>query len=329
MKVMKSVRNGISLVIENYKMVLVIYVVNLCTALLLAIPFYSSLKNEIAFKGVRDDLVSGFNLEWWRALQASPRGLLDTLRPTLDGGFTPLFDNFQVLLTGKFTSFGLLIFLMVLVYVVITAFFNGGILGLFADEKRSYTTGRFFSFSGFYFHHFMSLVTTVFILLLLFYKFLKPLVFNTVDGITQSWLNDPAVWWMNLAGFIVVALLLMLIRVIFDYAKIILVVENQNSSWYCIWLAVKFIFTHPLKTLGLYGILMAIGLGLMLVFGGLLGVMNPGSVYVLIVLVFFQQFFMFVKIGHRLLILGAQLALFQQRKPVVVTSKKKIKTKTK
>ncbi len=327
MKMIKALRNGLNLVIENYKMVPIIYVVNLAAGLLLAIPFTSQLGKEIAFKGVRDDLTTSFNFDWWSALQTSKEGLINTLRPAIDGGFGPVFDNLELLLSGGFTRYSLVVFLLALVYISIAAFFNGGTLALYADEKRSYSTGRFFSLSGFYYHHLFALALTMVLLFLVIYKFLHPALFSVIDAIAAPLMSEKAVWWLNFGGYLIFALLFVLIKIVFDYAKIILIKENHESSWFCIWLAFKFVVGHPLKTLGLYGLLLLISAAVMLVLGSLLEIINPTGIFVLIILVVLQQIFIFIKIGLRLVFLGSQLALYGQKKTVQVKVKKsKIKS---
>ena len=96
---------------------------------------FSSLNKGIAYKGIRDELTQGFNYQWWNEFSLHSEGLEKTIRPALSGGFAALFDNFELLFTGKFLSFGLMIFLFGLTYIVINAFFNGGVIGLYADEN--------------------------------------------------------------------------------------------------------------------------------------------------------------------------------------------------
>ena len=148
MNIIKAIRNGLSIVFENIKMIPVVYIANISLALLLTLPVFSTLNNEIGDKGVRDEMVRDFNYEWWSQFDLHSEGLENTIRPALSGGFAALFDNFELLFTGKFTTFGLMIFLFGLTYIFVNAFFNGGVIGLYADEKRTFTVSRFFSQSA-------------------------------------------------------------------------------------------------------------------------------------------------------------------------------------
>ncbi len=327
MNIKKAIRDGLSIVLKNFKMIPVVYLANASLALLLALPVFSLLNNDIGNKGIRDEMVSGFNYEWWNGFGINAEGLEKTIRPALGGGFAALFDNFELLFTGKFTSFGLMIFLFGLTYIFLNAFFNGGVIGLYADEKRSFSISRFFSFSGFYLHHFFALALTAVLLFFVFYKLIHPAIFGMIDHISAGWMSEKAVWFLNLAGYFIIGLFILFIKIIFDYARIILIVENKNSSWLCIWLAFKFMIRHVLKTCGLYLILILAGLGFLLVIGFIQELLQPKTVLLLLLLMIFQQAFIMLKIGLRFTFYGSQLELYRQYKPEMVTAKKRRKIK--
>ncbi|MBN2411264.1 hypothetical protein JXQ31_06190 [candidate division KSB1 bacterium] len=327
MNIKKAIRDGLSIVFENFKMIPVVYIANTSLALLLALPVFSLLNNDIGYKGIRDEMTSGFNYEWWSGFSLNAEGLEKTIRPALSGGFAALFDNFELLFTGKFTSFGLMIFLFGLTYIFLNAFFNGGVIGLYADEKRTFSISRFFSLSGFYFHHFFALALTAVLLFFVFYKVIHPAIFGLIDHFSVKWMSEKAVWFLNLAGYFIIGLFILFIKIVFDYARIILVVENKESSWLCIWLAFKFMIRHILKTFGLYLILILAGLGLLLVIGFIQELFQPKTLLLLLLLMIFQQVFIILKIGLRFTFYGSQLELYRQYKPEMITVKKRRKVK--
>jgi len=325
MNIFKAINNGITLVIKNYKMALIVYLVNIVLAILIAIPIYSTLKDNIADRGVRDALEQNFDYEWWSSFNFQAEGLKKTIRPALSSGFAPLFDNFELFLTGKFTSFGMVIFFWGLAMVFISAFFNGGVIGLYADEKLTFSVSRFFSLSGFYFHHFFALALTMLLVVFIFYKTLHRLILNLADQITAGAAGNS--WLFHFLAYLLLLLIIFFIKIIFDYAKIILVLENQKSSWLCIWLATKFVVRHLLKTFGLYLLLSVIGLSIVLCFGFLLDVLNASSLFILLTVILLQQLFIFIKIGLRFCFYASQLELYRQRSVEVVTGKIRRKVK--
>jgi hypothetical protein len=312
MNIIKSLKNGLGLVFSHIKIVPIIYVINLSLAGLLAIPMYLSLHESIGSQGVRDELMQDFNYDWWTSFSLHAKGIEQTLRPSLSGGFGPIFDNLELLLTGKFISFGTWILIFGICYLFLSAFLNGGTIGIFADEKRKFSASRFFSNAGFYYHHFFALALTVLLAFFLVYKLLGSVLFNSIDGLTSQWMSQRAVWFANLVGYFILLLVVLFINMIFDYAKIIVVVEKKNSSWLCIWMAVKFVLRNIASTSGLYLLLGGVGIGLTLLFALLDSLINPHQVILLIVAILFQQVFIFAKIWLRLNFYGAQLNFYVQ-----------------
>lgn len=317
MNIMKAFRRGYSLVNENIKMVPIIYIVNLAVATILAIPMFVTLNNSIGARAVREKMMQSFDYDWWTTFRLGANSFEKTIRPSLSSGFGSLFDNLQLLLTGKFNSFGIWILVFGVTYLLLAAFMNGGVIGIYADEKRSFSVSRFFSNSGFYFHHFFALLFAVAILFFIVYKFISPAIFGIINAFSQNWMSDRAVWFVNLGGYLVLLFIVAFINMIFDYAKIILVVEKKKSSWLCIWLAMKFAVKHFTKTIGLYFLLAAVGLGLVLVFGLLQIWIQPTQIVLLVIVITIQQIFIFLKIGLRLDFYGAQMALYRQDQSTV------------
>jgi len=309
MNIVSALKQGLALNQKNIKIVPLIYAVNFFLALIFAVPFFVGLHQSIGDLGVRNDLLQGFSLEWWSAIELDADGLLVTLRPALASGYGALFDNAQLLLTGGFKSFGWWILAFGVLYLVVSVFLNGGAIALYADEKRTFSSSRFFSSAGYYFHHFVAITATAILLYFILYKVISPVILNSVAGWTA--LSSPrVVWWMNFAVFLVILVIVLLLNLIMDYAKIILVVEKKNSAWMAIASAAKFAATHLWGTTGLYLLLSILAIVISLAFAGLLTVLHPSDVIVLFIVFSVQQAFIFAKIWMRLNYYTAQLSYY-------------------
>jgi len=305
-------------------MVGTIYAVNIGLALILFVPLFTTLDDAVGRYGIRDQLVQGFDHEWWAGFDLQAEGLDKTIRPSLSSGFGPLLDNLELLLTGRFDSFGMWILTFAAAYLLLAAFFNGGVIGLFADDKRTFSLRKFFADSAFYFHHYFALALTAVLLFLVIYKLLSGLLFSVVDNLTAQWLSQRAVWSVNLAAYLVLLAVIIFVNMIFDYAKIIIVVAKKDSSWMCIWLALKFAVAHLAKTVGLYLLLSAVAIGLVSIAGLLLSVLQQGRILLFIIALLLQQVYIFAKIGWRLCFYSSQLSMYQSRTvPVMRKMRKK------
>ncbi len=310
MKIRDAFKQGVSLVVQNYKMMIVIYTVNISLALVLAIPMFLSLNESISKTGGRNEITESIHVEWWTEFQHSAEGIQQTIRPVLGSGFGMVFENLELLLTGRFDSFGAWIFVFGLVYLFLAAFFNGGAIGLFSDEKKTYSTSRFFSHSAFYYHHFFAIALTVLLLYFLLYRFVIGGMWTLLEGMETSMLMSRIIHY---AGYAVVLLLVVFFNMVMDYTKIIVVNEKKDSSWLCIWLSLVFIFKNFFKSWGLYLMLGVFSVALVLVAGFLISILNSQSILLSILVILLGQLYLFLKIGLRLAFYSAQTTFYQQQ----------------
>ena len=323
MKVFDAYRQGAALVVRDRKIVGIIYVMNLCVASLFAIPLFILFNKQVGTQVARDELAQSMSYSWWSSFEFSAKGLEETIRPALSGGFGPLFDNLELLLTGQFASFGWMIFTIGLAYIFLAAFFNGGAIAFFADERKVFTMGRFFSNAGLFFNHMAALAATSVLVFFLIHKLLNPAVFALVDGIVGDTLSQPKAWFINLIGYLIIFDLVFLITMILDYAKVIVISEKKESSWLCIWLAIKFIFANFLKTVGL-NLLLVLSMALLVfVGGGILSIFSPSNVLLLIAAFIIQQLVLVAHIALRLTFYASETIIYQQQSATDVPVKKR------
>jgi hypothetical protein len=323
MKIIDALKHGFSLVGQHRKMLGLIYLVNLCVGLVFAVPLFKWFHTQVSTLGTRDDLLAGFNYSWWSAFKPSADGLAESIRPGLSGGFAPLFDNLELLLTGEHLVFGWFVFAIAMAYLFIAAFFNGGAIALFSDERKTFSASRFFSAAGLNFHHMAALAATTLIVFALLYKLVNPFIFSIVDNTVGNSHSQVFAWTMNLIAYLIIFDLVFLFTLIFDYAKVIVIIEKKESSWLCIWLAVKFIFSHFLKVIGLNILLLLIAAALVLVGGFVMSLFQPTQFFLLILVVLFQQIFIVAKIGMRLTFYASETVLYQEYKAAESVVKKR------
>lgn len=322
MKVFEAVQKGMSLVVEQRKQVGIIYLVNVVLGAMLGIPLLLLLHDKVGHLLVRDQLASGFNFSWWSSFNLSADGLEATIRPSLSGGYGPLFDNLELLLTGDFAGYGWFVLFIALVYLFVAAFFNGGFIATVSGERHPSSVSRFFAASGQFFHHMAALATTAVVLFFLFYKVIQPTLFSLADSLT-SHASQPVIWIANLVGYIVVLVLVFLITLIFDYAKVIVIVEKKQSSWLCLWLSLKFIFKNFAKTVGMNAALLGIAAALTIVGGAVISLVTASQFLLLVLAILVQQLYIVLKIGMRLTFYGAEVSLYQAQLAAMKPIKKR------
>ncbi len=322
MKTGQALSSGMALVQRYIKIVPLIYTFNLILALILTLPLFTTLHDDFGRHEIRTEWVSGFAMDWWASLDMETAGLEKTVQPTLTSGWGRALDAIEPLLTGRVAPLGIWILVMAAVYLAISAFFNGGLVAFFVDEKRDFTIQRYFSFSSYYFHHFMALATTAVLGFALLYLFVLPAWFDLIGALTANTSSGTMRMLLHLSAFAIWFFILILIDMIFDYAKFILVDQKKDSAWASIGLAATFVARHPGQTLSLYLSLAALAVILTLGMAGLESVLPQGQFFLILLIVLIHQVFLLAKIWLRLLFYGSQFRLYQQARKEVRTLRK-------
>ena len=121
-----------------------------------------------------------------------------------------------------------------LVYVALTTFLLGGILDRLARNRPTAAYG-FFGASGMFFFRFVRLG----LLAVPLYVALFLAIYNELpEG--------------DLAGYAVLAPMLLMVNLVFDYAKVRMVVEDRRSAIGAFVAALRFIRRHPVAAINLY-----------------------------------------------------------------------------
>jgi hypothetical protein len=118
-------------------------------------------------------------------------------------------------------------------FAVFMLFVSGGILEVFRQDRRL-NTGDFFAASGAFFWRFVRLA----LLSLVPFAFLwslYPLVNSLAEYVGDRVVADQVGFCIQFAGAIILALLVLLLRLWFDLAKVQAVAQNERSMWSNMW----------------------------------------------------------------------------------------------
>jgi hypothetical protein len=315
MNIWTTFRNGLATVLRLRKIAGLIYLLNLLTAAVVTLPLFILFHQKIGLLPARGEMSTGFSYSWWSAFNFSADGLEKTIRPSLSGGFGPLFDNIEMLFTGNWAAFGWAVFVLGILYIFLSAFLNGGAVALFVEDKP-FSMQRFFSQAGLYFHHMAALTVTLISLFWIIYKGLYPLVFSLVDKITAGSLSQPFIWIINFIGYVVIIKVVFIVTLIFDYARVILIIEKKSSSWQCIGQATLFVFRN-FRSFALNALLVLIAVLLTIIAGLLFSVVHSTTVFLLVLLVLLQQIFMLMQIGMRLTFYASETLFYEHQTEAV------------
>ncbi len=199
-----------------------------------------------------------------------------------------------------------LLVLLGLFYLVLSVFFNAGILGCLVKNKDN-DLRLFFENGGRYFLRFLGLtaISVPCLLGALFVQSLLGTLFHLVPSDSER--LQTVFLLVRTFGF---AVLILSVNMVFDYAKIIAIVKNRNSTWKNLTSAFRFVLRNPGKTYCLYGTVGIFGLVLTAVY--LVVAKSVGVSAGILLLLVWQQLYAFFRVGMRLLSFSAQWFLYQR-----------------
>ena len=136
-------------------------------------------------------------------------------------------------------------------------------------------------------------------------------MFEWVESATLDVTVERTVFLYTVLVAVAVAFLMTLVNMSFDYAKIVTFKEGRRSMLLASLRGIGFVFRHPLKTMGLYYVLVVLGALLL----GLYASMAPGanqSTTAAVVWAFvIGQIALVVKLMLRLWFYAGQMALYE------------------
>src|SRR5512134_2938126 len=197
---------------------LVAFPLSLALAGMIEAHLGSSLYGQAAADGVPYD--------WWQEFSAQASGLGTTFVPSIVG-FGAVLDN----LTGLLDNLPLASTIVgaTAAWMVVWSFLSGGVLDRLARVRPTRAHG-FFAACGVHFWRFARLGIAAGVVYYLLFAFVHPLLFDDIyERLTRDLTVERTAFLVRLAGYLVFGLLLALASLLFDYARIRIVVEDRRS----------------------------------------------------------------------------------------------------
>ena len=242
-------------------MLLWLWLVNFAIALPAALVVADSLSVAIGSSQVHEKLRSGFDMEWFEEFESSAGGLAGTFSPTVTGAGA-FYGNLEAWLSGGVFTLAPELLAIGGIYVLVWALMLGGVLDRMARPADRPSAGRFFRSGGRYFFRFVRLAAFSAPLYIGVYLFARR-SFDWIENVTRDVPGEVMLVTFGVPVWALTVLLLLLIHVSFNYAKIATVVEDRRSMLLSAVRGIGFTMRHPVKTLGLYaGLLLISGIGL-------------------------------------------------------------------
>jgi hypothetical protein len=214
-----------------------------------AAALYRAIVGDLGSSIAASTAAGGVNWAWWQEFTARQPAFAETFRPSIIG-FAPVLSNLSAFLSGGMP--GALIASTGAAYVLMWMFLLGGILDRYARGRRTGAHG-FFAASGVFFFRFVRLAA------------LAAVAWALVFGVLHDWLFDDFYPWatrevtvertafaLYAALIVFFAVVVGVVMVVFDYAKVRAVVEDRRSMIGTLLAGARFVRRQPAAVAGVF-----------------------------------------------------------------------------
>ncbi len=241
--------DGIRRVMQAPAILLGIAVLTFLLALPMGLALRGLLRDHLGSSLAAETAASGVNQDWWEEFKAGSSGIGRTFDQSIIGGAAVL-HNISGILDNRALS--PVVASAAAVYLFVWAFLAGGVLDRYARGRPTRSHG-FFSACGVFFFRFLRLAVLMGLVYYVLFRHVHPWLFDSFfERVTKNLTVERTafIWRMGLYGLF--AWLLMLVTLVFDYAKVRAVVEDRRSMVGALVAAARFVRRHPGRTICLY-----------------------------------------------------------------------------
>jgi hypothetical protein len=282
------------------------------TTVLLAWPLALTLRGLIAdhlgSSLAAETAASGMNFDWWNEFLAQTAGIGQTFVPAVLG-FAAVLKNISSIAdaVGVPTSIGGVI----AAYILLSIFVMGGVLDRLARDRRlgSYA---FFAACGLNFFRLLRLSVIAGAIYWVLFAWLHEWMFGALfTALTHTLTVERTAIFYRTLLYGVFAIVVGGANIVFDYAKVRLVVEDRRSAIGAVVSAARFVARNAGAVAGLY----LLDLLVFLIVLALYALIAPGAAGGLAAWIGFLigQLYITLRVVVRLLFTASEVALFQGR----------------
>ena|GEM_PF-1562961 len=314
MKVLASLQKGICLASRHWRAMLVVYFFNLALAGAVALPVFQAIDAGLSHTESARPMAEGFDWLWLDEFRSSrdSDGELSTSVAAWQQGLTVLLVNFSRYVRGSLRSdLPSPLIWMGILYLLITTFLTGGILGLFAEQDARFSLRFFFDRAGRYFTILLGILVVAAIIYWLLWDVLGASWQQLVAGLRREATTEWTPVLLDWLGVLVLVAAAFFVHMVMDYARIASVAWEKLGLFPVVVGASFFCLRNLRKTLGLFyattllAALIALSYGLLIKLGG------GASTVRLIVMAVVQQGFILASIWIRMVYLGGQISFYR------------------
>jgi len=252
MKILSAFTSGIRRINGAKKYIVMVYIINLAIGVIFACSMAMILGSSFGSSLAGENMRQGFDDFWYSSFSAEANGLEAVFDPGVTQ-FGAVLKGLDAFLTGNILAGFPAIVGAGLLYLVMWTFFSGGFIAVYASgEERP----SFFHKAAVFFPRIFILTVLAGILYFLLFYFVADRLGEWVAEQTRETIDERVHFAYVMVKYAVVWCLLLLINILFDYSKILTVLQDHKNVFTAPFKAIGrslvVVFVHFPKTFGLY-----------------------------------------------------------------------------
>jgi len=302
-------RDGIRRVNRAPVVLACVFLVTLLAALPFSMMMRDALRAHLGNSMVAEQVAQGVNVQWWSEFTAQTGKLGKTFQPGIIG-FAAVLDNLSAFADGEVRTSPLV--MLGACYLLLWLFLTGGVLDRYA-RARPTRSHEFFTACGVYFARFLRLAPFIALTYYVLFAVVHPMLIDTLFAdLTRDVTVERTAVFVRLALYGIFGVLIALVSIVFDYAKVRAVVEDRRSMIGAIAAGARFVLRHAAAVVALYVVTGCLFVALLLLYAiAAPGAGSTGAGMWLGIAI--SQLYLLGRLWIRLVFFASETALFQGR----------------
>ncbi len=329
MNILSAFKQGIAQVSRTKRLICFAWFVNVVIAMPLALPVLTQLDGYLRNSVMDEKILQRMDAAWADSYRADMQNseFLRAVDPSIFG-YAPFVNHFEMQMNGTFiktlggflydfffrweinrTSTSLL-FLLSLLYVCVNSFLSGAFIAVYSKEYP-FSFTEFLTEGARYFGKFFRIALVALLVYFLFFTLIVDWMNNSIARWTQAEASETVAYTYYMIRNIVVLFFFSFLSMIFDYARVRMVVDDRTSSLAASAAGAKFAVTNARSTYGLYLLLCLVGFILIALYAIIENVIPQNSYWPLLFLFILQQCYLLARFGLKAGFYASQTRLYQ------------------
>jgi hypothetical protein len=311
MKVLFALRMGMGITLRKFGIVILLLIINVIFAFVLSVPMFFTLQHSFGDSIVRDNMLDGFDTLWYGEFQYEIKGVASSFNPSIIG-IGAFLSNFTNIESGKlFQNLLSPISILMILYLIFGTFLNGGILGTFNQPEKKFSFINFFKDCSKYFFRFLLIMICAVACYVVLYKYFFPWLGNIFNKWGENATVEKIPFLFDRIRNFISLVIICFIGIVFDYTKIITVVEQKRNIIMSFVKSLIFIFLYITKSFSLYIVLMIIGIVFIIFYAVSESLFTQNTLQNIWIVFGIQQTYILLKLWLKCTFFSSQMTLYK------------------